>query len=139
MNSGTPQNEKAEKGQEKQEEKGQGLDEKYRKNPLGFVTFAILIIWLGVFLLLKNRGVFAEGDQSWAIFVWGLAGLSVAEVLIRLLVPRWRQPVVGTIIWAAVWTGVGIGLWTDDWEIIGPVILIAVGVALVAGRLIRRR
>ncbi len=62
-----------EKEREKRQEKGQGLDEKYRRNPLGFVAWALVIIWFGVSLLLQNLDLFGDGneDQQWAIFVWG--------------------------------------------------------------------
>lgn len=137
---GYPRHEKEEKAQEKQDEKGQGLDEKYKRNPLGFVTFALAVIWLGIFLLLQNQDVFARDDRGWAIFVWGLAGLAAIEVWLRLTVPRWRQPVVGRVIWAAIWAGVGVGLWSEgNWEIIGPIVLIAIGVAMVVGRILPRR
>jgi hypothetical protein len=139
-NSGMPPYEKQEKGQEKQEEKGQGPDEKYAKNPLGFMIFAIVLFWVGVYLLLRNRHMFADTDQSWAYLVWGIAALAFVEIVIRLMVPRWRKALVGTFIWAAIWTGVGFGLWTGgDWEIIGPILLIAVGLALILGRLLPRR
>ena len=137
---GTSAHEKEEKAQEKQEEKGQGLDEKYHRNPLGFVTFALAVIWLGVFLVLQNQEVFVRTPKGWAIFVWGLAVLAAIEVGLRLTVPRWRQPVVGKVIWAAIWVGVGAGLWSrGNWEIIGPIVLIAIGVAMVVGRVWPRR
>ena len=137
---GPPVHEKEEKGQEKQEEKGQGLEEKYHRNPLGFVTFAVAVVWLGIFLVLQNQDVVARDLRGWAIFVWGLAVLAVIEVGLRLTVPRWRQPVVGKVIWAAIWTGVGVGFWTTgNWEIIGPIVLIAIGVAMVVGRVLPRR
>jgi hypothetical protein len=139
-NSGMPRYEKQEKGQEKQEEKGRGPDEKYEKNPLGFMVFAVDLCWLGVYLLLRNRHVFADTDQSWAYLVWGIAALAVVEIVIRLMVPRWRKAITGTFVWAVIWAGVGFGLWTgSDWEIVGPVVLIAVALALVLGRLVPRK
>ena len=45
-----------EKENEKQQEKGQSLDEKYKRNPLGILSLAFIIIWLGVSLLLMNIG-----------------------------------------------------------------------------------
>jgi hypothetical protein len=137
---GNPRHEKQEKGQEKEQEKGQGLDEKYRRNPLGFVTFAVLIIWLGVFLLLRNRGIFSEDQKGWAIFAWGGAVLAFVEALIRLGVPRWRQPVIGGFVGAVIWTGVGFALWgSNNWDIVLPIVVIAIGVAILAGRLMPRR
>jgi hypothetical protein len=58
-----------------------------------------------------------------------------------LMVPRFRQSLTGSFVWAVIWTGVGAGLWLggDWWEIVGPIALIAVGVALVVGRLLPRR
>jgi hypothetical protein len=134
-----PRNEKEEKGQEKQQEKGQGLDEKYRRDPAGFVAFAFVIIWLGVFLLLRNQGVISDDDRGWAVFAWGVAAIFIIEILVRLLVPRWRQPLGGSFIPLVIAVGVGFGLWTDDWEIVGPIAVIAVGVAILAGRLVPRR
>lgn len=137
---GMPRKEKNEKGQEKQDEKGRGPDEKYQRNPLGYLMFAFALFWLGLYLLLRNRHVLPDTDQSWAYLVWGFAGLGLAEIIIRLIVPKWRRSLGGTFVWTAVWTGVGFGLWTGgDWEIIGPLVLIAIGLAMIVSRLVPRR
>jgi hypothetical protein len=128
-----------EKEREKKQEKGGGLDEKYSRDPLGFVSWALLIIWLGVTLLLQNVDVIADDDKGWAVFAWGGGVIIFAEALLRLAIPRFRRPIVGAFIWGAIWVGVGFGLWYDEWEIIGPIIIIAVGVAILVGRLIPRR
>jgi hypothetical protein len=128
-----------EKGQEKQQEKGQGLDEKYKRNPLGFISMALIVIWLGVTLLLQNMDVIADGDKGWAIFFWGGGVIIFAEALLRLAIPRFRRSLVGSFVWGAIWLGVGFGLWYDKWEVIGPIVLIAIGVAVLAGRLLPRR
>jgi len=128
-----------EKEQEKKQEKGRNLDEKYRHNPLGFISWAVLIIWLGVTLLLQNADVISDSDRGWAVFAWGGGVIILAEALLRLVVPKWRRPVVGSFIWGAIWLGVGFGLWYGKWEVIGPIVIIAVGVAVLAGRLVPRR
>ena len=138
--SGPPRYEKQEKGEEKHEEKGHGADEKYERNPLGFMVFALALFWIGVYLLLRNRHVLPETDKSWAYLVWGAAGLFFLEFVIRLLVPRWRQPITGSLALAIILAGVGAGLWYKrDWAIIGPVVLIAFAVSMVLGRLVPRR
>lgn len=129
----------AEKEREKREEKGRGLDEKYRRNPLGFVSFALIVIWLGVTLLLQNLDVFAEADQGWAVFFWGGGAIILIEALVRLAAPRFRRPLVAAFVWGAIWLGVGFGLWFHEWEIIGPAVIIAIGVAILLGRLAPRR
>jgi hypothetical protein len=128
-----------EKEAEKQQEKGPDLDEKYRRNPLGVLSWAFLLIWLGVSLLLMNADIVEESRKGWAIFAWGGGVIVLAEAVTRLLVPRWRRPLMGSFIWGAVWIGVGFGLWYGEWEIIGPIVIIAVGVGMLAGRLVSRR
>ncbi len=128
-----------EKDREKKQEKGEGLDEKYRRNPLGFVAWALVIIWLGVTLLLQNFDVVENDDHQWAFFFWGGGVIFLAESLLRMAVPKWRRSVVGSLVWGAIWIGVGFGLWFDKWEVIGPIVIIAIGVAILAGRLVPRR
>jgi hypothetical protein len=128
-----------EKEQEKKQEKGQGLDEKYRRNPLGFVSVALLVIWLGVTLLLQNAGVIEDSDHGWAVFFWGGGIIILILAVFRLLIPRFRRPVLGAFVWGAIWLGIGFGLWYDKWEVIGPIVIIAIGVAILVGRLVPRR
>ena len=131
----------SEKEQEKQQEKGGGLDEKYHRNPLGFVSWSLIIIWLGVTLLLQNIDAFGIGndEQGWGVFAWGVGVIIIAEALIRLTVPRWRQGVTGSLIWGAIAIGVGFGLWFGNWEVIGPIVVIAVGVGILLSRVLPRR
>jgi len=42
-------------------------------------------------------------------------------------------------VWAAILVGVGFGLWFEAWELAGPIVIIAVGVAILAGRFLPRR
>jgi len=128
-----------EKDAEKQQEKGRNLDEKYRRNPLAVLSWAFLLIWLGVMLLLMNADVIKEDDKGWAVFAWGGGVIVLVEAITRLLVPQWRRPVMGSFIWGAIWLGVGFGLWYGSWEIIGPIVIIAIGVGILAGRLVTRR
>jgi hypothetical protein len=129
----------SEKDQEKQQEKGRGMDEKYHRNPIGFISFAVLVIWLGVFLLLQNADVIASTDQGWAVFLWVGGAIILLMAVVRVLVPRWRGPVGGSFVWGAIWLGVGFGLYYDKWEIIGPLVIIAIGIAILVGRLVPRR
>ena len=53
--------------------------------------------------------------------------------------PRFRRPGIGGFVWGAIWLGGGFGLWFDRWEVIGPIVIIAIGVAVLVGRLVPRR
>lgn len=141
-----------EKSREKQEEKS--AEEKYRPDPLGAIIWALILIWAGVVLLAENLGYL---DQFWRLLpaerptwmpmlganVWGLIFLGagvilLGEVLIRLLVPAYRRPVTGTLILAFIFFGIGLGN-IFSWTLIWPLILIAIGLAIVIGALTRRR
>jgi hypothetical protein len=135
-----PRHEKQdEKGQEKHQEKGQGMDEKYHRNPLGFVSFGLLVVWLGVTLLLRNAGVFTTDDHGWAMFFWGWGAITLLEAVVRVAVPRFRRSVMAPIIWGAVLLMVGFGLWFDSWKYVWPIAVIAVGVAMLVNRIVPRR
>ncbi len=128
-----------EKEQEKQQEKGRGFDEKHRRNPLGLLSLGILVIWLGVFILLQQNVDAFANDKGWGVFFWGGGAIVFLEILARLVVPKWRRSVIGSFVWGAVWLGIGFGLWFDNWAIIGPLVLIAAGLAILLGRLVPRR
>ncbi len=146
--------EKNEKEMEKREEKSP--DEKYRRDPLGAIIWACILIWAGVVLLLNQLGyleaikerLFATqaewtlgfpGDFSvWGLIFLGAGVLLLFEVLLRLLIPAYRKPVTGTIILAFVFIGIGLGN-VLRWEFILALVLIAVGLSIIVGSFTRRR
>jgi uncharacterized membrane protein len=56
-------------------------------------------------------------------------------VVVRLLVPEYRRPILGSLIWAIVLVGIALG----QWNLIWPLILMAIGISLLLGGLVRRR
>ncbi len=137
-----PRYEKQEKGQEKQDEKGRGPDEKYEKNPVGFLMFAVVCSsgWASSSCSETDTS-FAETDRGLGVLVWGAAAIVLCgdgHQAAGAALPA--RPSAGTFVWVAIWAGVGVGLWTGgDWEIVGPIVLIAIALALVVGRLLPRR
>lgn len=132
-----------EKEREKREEKSP--DEKWRNDPLGTVTFALILIWAGIVLLLDNLGTlddwvrqlidatgwtFLRNHDSWQYIALGAGVLVVIEIIIRLLVPRYRRSIVGSIIWAIILFGLGLGGWVN-WNIIWPLIIILLGLSII--------
>ena len=146
--------EKNEKEMEKREEKSP--DEKYRRDPLGAIIWACILIWAGVVLLLNQLGyldaikerLFATqadwtlgfpGDFSiWGLIFLGAGVLLLFEVLLRLLIPSYRKSVTGTIILAFVFIGIGLGN-VLRWEFILALVLIAVGLSIIVGSFTRKR
>ena len=59
------------------------------------------------------------------------------DVVVRLLVPAYRRAVGGTLVFAAILLGVGLGE-IVGWILIGPLVLIALGVSVLLRGLFRR-
>src|SRR5512136_522875 len=133
--------EKLEKQDEK-DEKGRG--EKWRNDPLGAVIWALILIWAGLVFLAQNLGWLTrfELDNPWGLVFIG-AGLIVwLEVLIRLVLPQYRRPVVGTFIFGIVLLGIGVGITFGTtpqmWSVILALVIIAVGISVLLRGLGRR-
>jgi hypothetical protein len=148
--------EKQEKEVEKREEK---LEEKWQRDPLGSVIAAIILMWAGVVLLAQNMGYastltgildsigFPEWDLpfDWTFslvgwrtlqaFLLGTGVIVVIEVIIRLIVARFRRNVVGSFIGAIVCFAIAFG----NWEVIWPLVIIAIGLSILVGALTGRR
>ncbi len=126
---------------EKQEEKS--WDEKWRRDPLGSIAWAAVLIWAGIAFLLDNLGVLRSLSspfdrlEAWSLVFAGAGVIFLGVVLIRLTVPDYRRPVVGTLILALVFLGIGLGDWVG-WGIIWPIVLIVLGAAFLLGGFRRR-
>jgi len=140
-----------EKMDEKQEEKSQEKtwEEKWRRDPLNSIVWAAILIWFGVVLLIGNLGLFNTLNQflrggfvqinleAWSIGFLGAGVILVLEVLARLMIAEYRQPVTGTLVLAAIFIGIGLG------NIIGgavtwALILIALGFGIILRGVARR-
>jgi hypothetical protein len=137
-----------EKEMQKQEEKSaeektayeKSYEEKYRRDPLGTLIWAIILIWAGLVWLANNFGLLDQirfrfsklpveipfKTEVWTIFFLGAGVILLIEVLIRLTVPEYRRPVLGTFILAVIFFGIGIG----NWGLIWPLVLIVIGAVI---------
>jgi hypothetical protein len=128
------------KEEEKQEEK---QEEKWRRDPLSAIVWAGILIWAGLALLGDNMGlwdnltILGSGVEGWSIAFLGAGVIVLGEVVIRLLMPAYRRGVGGTLVFAAILLGVGLGE-IVSWDLIGPLILIAIGVSVLFRGFFRR-
>ena len=133
-----------EKQHEKQHEKmdEKTWEEKHRSDPLSRVIWAVILIWAGVVLLAYNLDILRDipllgGMSAWSLVFAGAGLIILVEVLIRLVVPEYSGPVIGSLIIALVLLGIGL----DDvigWSIVWPTIVIGVGVVILFRALVRK-
>ena len=125
-----------EKEHEKEAEKS--WDEKWRRDPLSAVVWAAILIWAGVALLAENMGLLVRFGRldAWGLIFVGAGVIVLLEVVVRLLVPSYRRAVGGTLVFAVVLVGIGVGN-LFGWEVTWPLILIAIGVSMLLRGFIR--
>jgi hypothetical protein len=145
-----PRNEKDEKGGRRHEEKSadeKQWEEKSRRDPLGAIVWPAILIWAGLVLLAANLGLFNNllgrevgigGAGTWSVIFIGAGVIVLLEIVVRLLVPDYRRPVTGSLIFAIILIGLGLGNLTN-WNIIWPLILIVIGASILLRGFYRRQ
>jgi hypothetical protein len=130
------------KDEEKEDEKeGQSWDEKWRRDPVDAATWAIIFIWAGLVLLAGNMGLLdnllGTRIEAWSVGFIGAGVIVLLGVVVRVLVPAYRRPLMGGLIFGVILIGVGLGE-IIGWVAIGPLILIAIGVSVLLRGILRR-
>jgi hypothetical protein len=134
-----------EKNQDEKNEKGRddSWDEKWRRDPVEAAVWAFVLIWAGIVWLLSNTGtlenIFGEKVEWWAVGFLGAGLIVLLGVGARLVVPAWRRPVTGSLILGLIFIGIALGQITGGWVVVGPLVLIGIGIAGLAAFFFRGR
>ena len=133
-----------EKRREKEEEKGRGrgLDEKWERDRLRMISIAAIFIWGGLVALAGTLNLFNYdwGGHGWAIFLLGTGVILLVKVIIRALIPEHRRAIGGSLIIGFILLAVGVSDLTGwSWDYIWPIILVAIGLAILLRGVLRRR
>jgi len=121
---------------EEEEGEEESWEEKWRRDPLNAALWAIILIWAGLVLIAINLGIFGTGWEAWPVIFLGAGVVVLLGVVVRLLVPAYRRPVTGSIIFGFILVGIGLGELTR-WDIVGALVLIAIGVSILLSRFAR--
>ena len=130
---------------EEKNEKGRddSWDEKWRRDPVEAAVWAFVLIWAGIVWLLSNTGtlesIFGEKVEWWAVGFLGAGLIVLLGVGARLVVPAWRRPVIGSLILGLIFIGIALGQITGGWVVVGPLVLIGIGIAGLAAFFFRGR
>jgi hypothetical protein len=143
--------EKDEQEVDKDEEKF--VEEKRRRDPLGSITWAAILIWAGLVLLANNLGMLKAftlpfyrilperylwlNPGVWSVILIGAGVIVLIEVALRLLVPAFHRHVGGNLVLAAILAGAGLGN-IYGWNLVWPVVLIAIGLGFLLRGFTRR-
>jgi len=76
--------------------------------------------------------------DTWSLILLGAGGIILLEVVIRVLVPAYRQPVTGSLIFAVILIAIGLGD-LFSWQLVWPIVLIIIGISVLLGGLSRGR
>jgi hypothetical protein len=133
-----------EKEEEKRHEKDEkSQEEKWRRDPLSALVWACILIWAGVVLLLGNLNYLPRIPglpgpmDAWSLIFLGAGIIILLEVIVRLLMPEHRRGVVGSLIVAIIFIGIG-GGGSIGWGFLWGFGLIGIGVVVLLGGFRRR-
>ena len=93
-------------------------------------------------LLADNLGFLTrfEISEAWGVIFLGAGAILLLEILVRLVLPDFRRPLMGNIIFAVVAVAAGLSILNlFNWQVIWPVVLIALGLGVLLQGLFRRR
>ena len=125
-----------EKNEKEEKERGNSWDEKWRRDPVDAASWAVIFIWAGLVLLAGN--ILDTGWEVWPIAFLGAGLIVLLGVAVRLIVPAYRRPIMGSLIFGVILLGIGLGELTR-WDVIGALILIAIGVGILLGGFFQER
>jgi len=135
--------EKHEKESEKEPEKSRlgdekRWDEKVRRDPFGTTLWGLILLWSGLVLLASNLGWLGPlaAIPPWSLMLLGAGGILLLGVAYVQLVPAYRRPIGGLLVLSLLLLLGGVGS-AFGLALLGPALLIAVGVLILA-RALRR-
>ncbi len=130
-----PRNEKEEK-----DEKDREKNEKARPNDsLSGIAWGFALIVVGIILALVTTDAIKDlnWQNGWSLALGAAGIIFLIEAILRLIIPKYRRPVTGSLIFAFILIAIGVGgFW--EWAYIWPIIVIGIGVIILTGQFLRR-
>lgn len=117
--------------------------QKWKRDSLSGIIWAVILIWAGVAFLLWNLGVLDGLDlprevEAWTLVLGGVGLILLVEVLVRLLVPAYSRSITGTLILGVILLAMSVGDFFDT-SLFWPILLIAGGVVFLLRGVTRKK
>lgn len=121
----------ATEGQNEPWPEDQHWGQRHRRDPLSAIIWAAIFIWAGLSLLAGNLGLLPPNllIPGWGLVFMGAGLILLLEVFIRLAIPIYRRPVVGTALLGIIFLGIGLQ-GVMRWELLWPLALILLGLVI---------
>jgi cation transport ATPase len=132
--------EKRREKDEKEDEKRKGWDEKWRRDRINALMWALVLIWGALVILAEATGYKDHFSwwQGWAVFFAGAGAILLLAAFYRVLVPEHRRSVAGSVIIGLVLLGIGLGS-LISWSYIWVVILIVIALLILLRAFVPKR
>lgn len=121
---------------EKEEKHEHAKPEKTERDPLGAFVGASILILLGILLFLSQIEAFSITLSNWGwYFLFGLGCILIVYAVLRAVVTTYKTPAAGPLIGGVILCLIGLAgiISIESWW---PIILVAVGIAIVVGGLL---
>ncbi|MBM2825460.1 MAG: rane protein of unknown function [Dehalococcoidales bacterium] len=122
---------------ENDDREGEWMQHHWHHNSSPGLYAGLILVMLGVVFFLSSQGLIGRGDW-WKYFIIGLGSLFLIEVLVRYIQPAYRRLKFGKLVAGLILISIGFASLTGigNWW---PLILIAIGLAMLVNALFRRR
>lgn len=123
--------EKRREKDEKEDEKRKGWDEKWRRDRVNALLWALILIWGAVVIILETTGAADDISwwQGWAVFFVGAGAILLLTAFYRFMVPEHRRAITGNVIIGLVLLAIGLGS-LISWNYIWVIVLIAIALVI---------
>lgn len=135
---------KDEKDEKEEKNRDESWDEKWRRDPVDAAVWALIFIWVGLVWLSHNmkwlwpEGAEGRDEKTIALGFIGAGVIVLLGVAVRLVVPAYRRPITGSMIFGVILLGIGLGQLLEGIAV-GAIILIGIGLIILLAGIFRQK
>ncbi len=138
-----PRRNRDEKDEKDEKNRDESWDEKWRRDPVDAAVWALILIWVGLVWLSHNmewlfKGAEGRDEKTVALGFLGAGVIVLLGVALRLVVPAYRRPITGSLIFGVILLGIGLSQVMEGIAV-GAIILIGIGLIILLAGIFRQK